>query len=165
MKQDFKRYDANIKDIPSHTSYLVDFEVSTMSPWVVEKWNGVGTKSSLSPMKHTWSFYNFFAIENLAHTSQMVLSNHSRVFVSSPRHWCFAFLPTSNRLMWSLGRIRVKHTCIAYIAKSNNGSMEKNNITHIKVCIVTPSVLPRVSMHQIMSYLCVLACAKFVESC
>ena len=26
------------------------------------------------------------------------------------------------------GRIRVKHTCIAYIAKSNKGSMEKNII-------------------------------------
>ena len=26
------------------------------------------------------------------------------------------------------GRIRVKHTCIAYIAKSNKGSMEKNVI-------------------------------------
>jgi hypothetical protein len=30
--------------------------------------------------------------------------------------------------MWSLGRIKVKHICIAYIAKSNNGSMEKNII-------------------------------------
>jgi hypothetical protein len=27
------------------------------------------------------------------------------------------------------GRIKVKHTCIAYIAKSNNGSME-NNVIH-----------------------------------
>jgi hypothetical protein len=40
----------------------------------------------------------------------------------------FAFLPTSNRLMWSLGRIKIKHTYIVYIAKSNNGSMEKNAI-------------------------------------
>jgi hypothetical protein len=30
--------------------------------------------------------------------------------------------------MWSLDRIRVKHTCIAYIAKSNIRSMEKNII-------------------------------------
>jgi len=78
-------------------------------------------------MKHTWSFYNF-AIENLVQTSQMVLSNHSMVFVSSPRHWCFALHPTSNRLMLSLGRIRVKRTCNAYIDKSNKGSMEKNVI-------------------------------------
>jgi hypothetical protein len=31
MKQDFKRNDTNIKDIPSHTSCLVNFEVATMS--------------------------------------------------------------------------------------------------------------------------------------
>ena len=51
VQQGIKRYDANIKGIPSHTSYLEDFEVSTMSPWVVEKWNSFDTKSSLYPME------------------------------------------------------------------------------------------------------------------
>jgi hypothetical protein len=39
-----------------------------------------------------------------------------------------------------LGRIKVKHTCIAYIAKSNNGSMEENIIhsdqdVHVYGCV------------------------------
>jgi hypothetical protein len=132
MKQDFKRNDTNIKDIPSHTSCLVNFEVATMSSWAVEKWNSFDTKSSLSLMKHTWSFYNFCNWKLSSYTSpQMVLLNHSMVYISSPRHWCFAFFPTSNKLQ---GKIRVKHTCITYIAKSDNGSMEKN-IIHSKMCV------------------------------
>jgi len=97
--------------------------------------------TALTPSHHypLWSILGVFitfAIEILAHTSpQMVLSSHSMVFVSSPRQWCFVFLPTSNMLMWSFGRIRVKHTCIAYIAKSNNGSWRKISYTQIKVCM------------------------------
>ena len=47
MKHDFKICDASIKVIPCHSSYLWIFEVSTLSPWVVEKWNGLDTKASL----------------------------------------------------------------------------------------------------------------------
>ena len=59
MKQDLKRYDASIKDIPSHSSYLVDFEVSTMSAWAVEKWNGFDAKSSLSHHEAYLEFLSF----------------------------------------------------------------------------------------------------------
>ena len=125
----------------------VDFEVSIVSPWAVEKWNGYDTKSSLPTHEAYLEFVVTFGIKNITHTSpQVVLSNRSMVYVSSPRHWCFALLPTSNKLMWSLGRIRVKHTCIAHIAKSNNGSMEKKFIhsdqgVHVcgsRIIMITP---------------------------
>jgi hypothetical protein len=78
-------------------------------------------------MKHTWSFY-IFEIESIAHTSpQMVLSSHSMVFISLPKAIEFAFFFI---LLKSLcGALdRDKHTCIAYFAKSNNRSKEKDVI-------------------------------------
>jgi len=122
MKHEFKRCDASIKVIPCHFSYL------WILVWLPCRLEWLKSGTVLTPSHHypLWSILGVFitfAIENLAHTSpQMVLSSHSMVYISSPRHWCFAFLPTSNKLMWSLGRIRVKHT------KSNNGPMEKNII-------------------------------------
>ena len=121
------------------------YQVIPHTLWILKclpcrlEWLKSGTV--LTPSHHypLWSILGVFVIfanENIAHTSpQMVPSSHSIVFVSLPRHSCFALHPTSNRLMWSLGRIRVKHTCIAYIAKSNNGSMEKISYTQIKVCM------------------------------
>ena len=47
MKHDFKRCYASIKVIPCHSSYLWIFEVSTMSSWAVEKWNGLDTQALL----------------------------------------------------------------------------------------------------------------------
>jgi len=79
-------------------------------------------------MKHTWSFITF-EVENITHTSQMALSSHSVVYIYP--HQSINALPSFLLLIGlcgALGRIRVKHTCTAYIAKSNNGSMEKNVI-------------------------------------
>ena len=59
----------------------------------------------------------------------MALSSCSMVYIYP--HQGIDALPSFLRLIGlcgGLGRIRVKHTCIAYIAKSNNGSMEKNVI-------------------------------------
>jgi len=99
-----------------------------MPPWAVEKWNNIDTKSSLSPMKHTWSFYNFCNWKLSSYfSSNVILKSLNGVYILT-KALVFAFLHTSNRLMWSLGRIKVKHTCIAYIAKSNNRSMEENII-------------------------------------
>jgi hypothetical protein len=93
------RYDANIKNIPSHTSYLVDLKcLPCRLEWLK---SGIAlTPSHHYPLWNILGVFIIFAIENLAHISpQMVLSSHSMVFVSSPRHWCFAFLPTSSRLV------------------------------------------------------------------
>ena len=126
MKQDFKRYDANIKDIPSHTSYLVDFEVSTMLPWAVEKWNSIDTKSSQSPMNHTWSFYNFcnWELSSYFSSNGTLKSLNSVYILTKALMLCFYILLLIS-LCGAPGWIRVRHTCIACIAKSNNRSMEK----------------------------------------
>jgi hypothetical protein len=58
----------------------------------------------------------------------MVLSDHSMVFVSHQGTSVLPYILLLIGLCGVLGRIRVKHTCIAYIAKLNNGSMEKNII-------------------------------------
>ena len=112
----------------------MDFEVSTISLWADEKWNNFDTKSSLSPMKHTRSFYNFCNWKLSSYfSSNGTLKSLNGVCILTKA--MMLFLPTSNMLMWSLGRIRVKHTCIAYIAKSNNGSWRKISYTQIKVCM------------------------------
>ena len=61
----------------------------------------------------------------------MVLSNRSMVFGSSPRHIIAMpfFLPTSKKLIWSLGRKKCEGIlAFAYFVKSNNGSKEKDVI-------------------------------------
>jgi hypothetical protein len=104
----------------------MDFEVATMTPWAVEKWNGFDTKSSLSPMKHTWSFLwilqmksSNFSYGTLKLLNGVCILTKALVFCLTSYFW---------QAYVKLGRIRIKHTCIAHIAKSNNGSMEKHVI-------------------------------------
>ena len=99
MKQDFKRYDANIKDIPSHTSYLVDFEVSTISPWAVEKRNGCDTKSSLSPYEAYLEFLYFWNWKHSSYfSSNGTLKSLNGVYILTKSFWiCLLFHPTSKK--------------------------------------------------------------------
>jgi hypothetical protein len=105
MDHDFKRYDACIKIIPCHSLYLWIFEVYTMAPWAVEKWNGCDTKSSLSLYEAYLEFLYFWNWKQ-AHTSpQMVFSCHSMVFISLPKASAFAFffILLLKRHIWSFG--------------------------------------------------------------
>ena len=63
----------------------------------------------------------------------------TQVFVPSPRHFEFAFffyLLIKSLCGAQVGKVS-RHTCIAYFAKSNNGSMKKNIIQSnqdVQVC-------------------------------
>ena len=88
-----------------------------------------------------WSILGVFIIfanENIARTSpQMVLSIRSMVFSPSPR-LCLSFLLLIG-ICGAQGRERVRHTCIVYIAKSNNGSIgEKCHTLRSRCVSVTP---------------------------
>jgi len=76
----------------------------------------------------------------------MVLSNHSSVCFLTKAFWVLPFLfflllkSLCGAQVWKLSR----HTCIAYFAKSNNGSMEKNIIQSnqdVQVCGYIEAIL------------------------
>ena len=76
----------------------------------------------------------------------MVLSNHSSVCFLTKAFWVLPFL--FFLLLKSLCGAQVgkvwRHTCIAYFAKSNNGSMEKNIIQSnqdVQVCGYIEAIL------------------------
>jgi len=70
----------------------------------------------------------------------------TQVFVPSPRHFEFAFffyLLIKSLCGAQVGKVS-RHTCIAYFAKSNNGSMKKNIIQSnqdVQVCGYEESIL------------------------
>ena len=70
----------------------------------------------------------------------------TQVFVPSPRHFEFAFffyLLIKSLCGAQVGKVS-RHTCIAYFAKSNNGSREKNMIRSnqdVRVCVYKVAIL------------------------
>jgi hypothetical protein len=77
-------------------------------------------------MKHTWSFCNFCNWKQSSYFSSNDTLKWLKgvcILTKSLMH-CLCFLLLIS-LCGALGRIRVRHTCIACIAKPNNGSMKK----------------------------------------
>jgi hypothetical protein len=98
MKYDFKRYDASIKVIPCHSLYMWIFEVSTMSPWAVEKWNGYDTKSSLSLYEAYLEILYFWNWKHSAYFSNGTLKLLNGVYILTKGFWiCLLFYPTSKK--------------------------------------------------------------------
>ena len=103
--------------------------------------NGTALKHShLIPFSHLSNLdIFFFEIKYSSHALLKRYSQITQVFVSSPRHFDFAFfffLLLKSLCGAQVGKIS-RHTCIAYFAKSNNGSMEKNIIQSnqdVQVC-------------------------------
>ena len=118
----FKRYDAIIKVIPCHSSYLW---ISQCLPCRLER---LRSGTALTPshhylsMEHTWSFFIIFANKNIAQTSPQEGTLESlNVYVPHQRHLkimpFFHGLPLKLWVEFWVG-MKVGHTCITYIALS-----------------------------------------------
>ena len=111
MKDDFKRCDASIKVIPCRSSYLWIFEVSTMSPWAVEKWNGLDTQASLPNYEAYLEFLYFFCKwkHSLNFTWNGTLKLLNGVFtLTKDLIICLSFLLLIG-ICGALGRERLRH--------------------------------------------------------
>ena len=110
--------------------------------------NGTALKHShLIAFSHLSNLENFFIKESIVHMhSSNGTLKITQVFVPSPRHFEFAFffyLLIKSLYGAQVGKVS-RHTCIAYFAKSNNGSMKKNIIQSnqdVQVCGYEEAIL------------------------
>jgi hypothetical protein len=104
--------------------------VSIMLSWVVEEWNSHESNHFCSPCQATWSFAIIFQNKPLLSSSFDSLRSLN-VYMSSPWHYnCLSFILLLMMVICGAqGRIKIKDTCITYIAKSKTGSKKKSNHT------------------------------------
>ena len=137
MKHDFQRYEASIRDIPTHTLHLWTFEVSITLSWVVDAWNG----------RETWPFYFSCQVAwdfSISFQNKPCLAPHLTL---SDRSMCmcpyqgiqlafFFILLLVMAICGAQGRAwSTRHTCITYIAMSKTESKVKNkSYNQIKMC-------------------------------
>ena len=69
MKHDFKRYDASIKVIPCHSSYLWISKCLPCRLELLKSGMALTPSHHFLSMEHTWSFFINFVKENIAQTS------------------------------------------------------------------------------------------------
>ena len=99
MKYDFKRYDASIKVIPCHSSYL------WILVWLPCRHELLKSGMTLTPshhyptMKHTWSFCNFWNWKHSTYfSSNGTLKSLNGVYILTKGFWiCLLFHPTSKK--------------------------------------------------------------------
>ena len=92
VEHGFQRYEACIRDIPTHTLHLRTFEVSILPSWVVEEWNGRESDHFYSSCQVAWGFFNKFSKQTLLSSSFDSLGSLN-VYVSLPRHLtCLFFI-------------------------------------------------------------------------
>ena len=128
VEHGFQRYEACIRDIPTHTLHLRTFEVSILPSWVVEEWNGRESDHFYSSCQVAWGFFNKFSKQTLLSSSFDSLRSLNE-YMSLPRHLTclFFILLLAMAICGAQDRVwRITHTCITRIAKSKTGSKETN---------------------------------------
>jgi hypothetical protein len=75
----------------------VDFAVAIILPWAVDRWNNLDSSHCNFLCWATWVFDKIFKRNYDSCTPQVILSDRSVVFDSSPRHWFCPFSPISTK--------------------------------------------------------------------